>query len=245
MQIKASIYIYIGSRVQTPYVPTTCREILSTTPPIKPVRKRRERIMYLSHHPEETGKRASMEGDCKNRQGRLDLFSFFMFEASGDSEGDFPDDPNVGCSRHRRHYGGFCKSITGEAATHDDDDDAESCVLGSSRSLLSDYGSDDPHEKITAAKEADHERRLVRDLQATTSPLDRHRDDSREMSCISEDSIGKDHPHHHRHDRRNSSRLSDDSRSTSKNQLHHHHRYHKFLSEKEKDKLFWEACLAS
>ncbi|KAK4741574.1 hypothetical protein SAY87_025162 [Trapa incisa] len=191
--------------------------------------------------------------DCKHHQGRRsdDLFTFFKFEASGDSEGDsFPDDPNIGCFlQHHCHYGGFCSSAVsyGEAtAAHEEDDlydDAESCVLGLSYNLH-DKGGDDLNDEITPGKDASHKRRPELDLQATSKIDQNRRDfDSGEMSCISDDSNSRGHlrPLYPLDREEPSGDLSDGS--ISNGQLGRRH--NKLLKEKEKDKLFWEACLAS
>ncbi|KAK4793377.1 hypothetical protein SAY86_023812 [Trapa natans] len=129
-------------------------------------------------------------------------------------------------------------------AVHEDDD-AESHVLGFSYNL---HDKDDRNldEEITAAKEAGQGPRSERDIQSIviTSPVDQNRRDvdSKETPCISDDSISSSHRRHlYRHDREERSGYLSDG-SISKGQLGHHN---KFMTEKEKDKLFWEACLAS
>lgn len=186
-----------------------------------------------------------MEGNYKHRhRGRLDLVSFFLFEASGDSEGDFSDYPNVEYSRYHDRYGCHGKSPIGGEADDEDDGDAESCVLGPSRSS-SDYNlhdTEDRQEEIVAAEKARHDQRSARDLPATV--IDRRRDDDKETSRISDDSITRERDDCYLRDRGKPPCLSDDS--IGKSHLHHqHHHYRKFLTEEEKDKLFWEACLAS
>lgn len=172
--------------------------------------------------------------ECNVHQGGHDLFSFFMFEAWGDSEVDFPDDPIVEGPCYRHCYPGHETSgPLGEAA----DDDAESCVLGSSSDYSSLQDTGDPHEEINEAEElADNDRQQsLRDLQATTTTSA----DQDHHEFVSDCWIThKDHPYH---DDPAKSCLSDDS--SSKNRLNH--RYCEAMKRKEKDKLFWEACLAS
>ncbi|OWM78044.1 hypothetical protein CDL15_Pgr018613 [Punica granatum] len=183
-----------------------------------------------------------MEG--KHHQEGLDLFPFFMLEESGDSGADSSNDPNTGSGycHYRCYYDCYNMSTSGDV-----EEDAESCVFdschASSSRNLHDLDDDPDGEAEVEESRAGNDGSGARDLRAliSTAVMDHHHHDDRESSFVfdDDDSANEDHYRDH-HDQGKS--VSDDSISKG----HILYPYHKVnMSEKEKDKLFWEACLAS
>ncbi|XP_014511735.1 uncharacterized protein LOC106770439 [Vigna radiata var. radiata] len=121
------------------------------------------------------------------RKEPLDFFSYFCFEASGDSE----DDPIFACEMTRA-YG------------DDDNDDALSCNYEGSGAVFDEEENDDHDDEI--AKMREDEKSGVYG-----------------MSYCEDDDMEEEHMKSH---------VSFDSG-------------HEFVDEMEKNRLFWEACLAS